>query len=94
MKQLGLTPKRPYSLKAKLHKALHIKELGDIADVEALTEWSQARIPEQDKLLHHIYTKRVDCYKKGEVLLDAGYDMMRDAIRQNNQVIESILLNS
>lgn len=79
---------------SEMTQALHIKETGDVADVEQLVEWVLERTRESGNLLRLLYEKRIACYKKGELLLDVEYDMMRKGIREKNRLIEGIILNN
>ena len=77
---------------SEMTQVLHIKETGDVADVEQLVEWAIGRLGESGALLEYIYEKRIACYKKGELLLDKEYDSMREGIRKENKIIEAIIL--
>lgn len=81
-----------HSLSEKI-QLLHIRESGDIADVEELVEWALNNIGNTGKLYEQIYQKRIACYKKGEILLDIEYANMREGIRRYNQLIENAILN-
>lgn len=83
---------RMFQSLSEMIQALHVKEMGSIADVEELVEWALKRTGEAGILLKHIYEKRIACYKRGELLLDTEYDMMRQGIREQNGVIESMIL--
>lgn len=52
------------------------------------------RTREPGALLKHIYEKRVACYKKGELLLDAEFDTMREGIREQNRALEAMIFDS
>lgn len=74
--------------------ALYIKETGDVLDVDQLLDWALQRMGEIGALFKHIYEKRVACYKRGELLLDAEFDMMREAIREKNRTVEDLIFSS
>lgn len=88
---LGLN--RMFHSLSEMTQTLHIKETGDVADVEQLVEWALGRTGDAGTLLKHIYEKRIGCYKRGEILLDKEYDLMREGIREKNRVIEGMVLN-
>ncbi len=81
-----------HSLSEMLH-ALYIKEMGDVLDVDQLLDWALQRMGESGALFKYIYEKRVACYKRGELLLDIEYDMMREGIREKNRVVANMILN-
>lgn len=89
---LGLN--RMFHSLSEMIQALHIKETGDVADVEELVDWALARTGEAGGLFRHLYEKRIACYKRGELLLDSEYTMMREGIREKNRVIERIILSN
>ena len=88
---LGLN--RIYHSMSEMLHALHIKENGDVLDVDQLLDWVLQNMGEIGALFKHICGKRVACYKKGELLLDAEFDMMREAIREKNRVVEGLIFN-
>jgi predicted nucleotidyltransferase len=89
---LGLN--RMYHSLSEMTHALYIKEMGDVADIDEVVEWALKRTREPGALLRHIYDKRVACYKNGEMLLDTEFDTMREGIREQNRVLEAIILSS
>ena len=89
---LGLN--RIYHSMSEMLHALHIKENGDVLDVPKLLDWALQNMGEIGALFKHIYEKRVACYKKGELLLDVEFDMMREGIRDKNKIVEGLIFES
>ena len=89
---LGLN--RMFHSLSEMTQALHVKETGDVADVEELVAWGLRRTEGPGALLKLLYEKRIACYKKGDLLLDKQYDMMRQGIRECNKMLEGIVLDS
>ena len=88
---LGLN--RIYHSMSEMLHAFHIKEMGDVLDVDQLLDWALQRMGEIGALFDHIYKKRVACYKGGEILLDVEYDMLRKGIREKNIEVENMIFN-
>lgn len=38
--------------------------------------------------------KRIACYKRGELLLDSEYTVMREGIKEKNRLIERVILGN
>src|SRR3990167_10590927 len=72
----------------EMAQALHIKETGDIREVDQLGDWLWQRAGGAGALLNYIHGKRIACYKKGALLLDAEYDMMRKGIREKKKFLK------
>lgn len=75
-----------------LRCTLH-KRNGRCLDVDQLLDWALQRMEEIGALFGHIYKKRVACYKRGEILLDVEYDMLREGIREKNRAVENMIFN-
>lgn len=89
---LGLN--RIFHSSSEMLHALHIKENGDVLDVPKLLDWALENMGEIGALFKYIYEKRIACYKKGELLLDAEFDMMREGIREKNKIVEALIFKS
>jgi hypothetical protein len=77
-----------------LLQALHIKETGEIPDVEPLVRWADLKFQGSiSEFFRYVYEKRNACYKDGELLTDSSYETVRDGIRRLNPVLERMVLD-